>query len=266
MEECSTLVFFVGKRRYYEAVNEYDSLTKGWRTKHDVDFEALDHGFSVFKFSSFEESQCVLEGGPWFIYRHPLVLRRWRDHRHLQQEKLKSIPNWVKFPNLMMACRSVKNLSKIASFIGNPICMDHHTSVGTKLAYASVLVEVYAAAQLPDCILQGNIFKQPVEYVWKPSSFTQRKCFNHSTKGCPKLAPMANSKKIWVRKPGKFSNSSSTQEAKLNQPLKQGKASSSTDSSAVENLASYPKGDGIESSSQQGSLIIEKVSTGGEEW
>lgn len=99
-------------------------------------------------FKDFDESQQVLENGPWYVGEQPLVLQRWANNIYLQKDDLKTVPIWVKFPNLMLSCRTVNGMSKLASCIGNPICMDEQTANGKRLAFAKVLVEISVGSKL----------------------------------------------------------------------------------------------------------------------
>lgn len=178
--------FFVGKRPHYLAVRA--SLSKAWKSKACIEFEALHNGFFMFKFKSFEDRQRILEEGPWFVGGHPLVLRRWSEELKFQKE-LKSIPIWIKFPNLKLTCRSSRAISKLASCVGTPLCMDKFTALGKCLAYARVLVEVSIDATLPDSIMvgcRGQVFEQAIEYAWKPKACQTCQTFNHNQRNCPK--------------------------------------------------------------------------------
>lgn len=72
----------------------------------------------LFRFESYEESLTILEGGPWFVHGHLLVLKGWNENLQLQKEDLKSIPIWVKFPNLNLAWRLTTCLSKSQVVLG----------------------------------------------------------------------------------------------------------------------------------------------------
>lgn len=111
--------------------------------QEDLDVETMGKGFFFFRFNCFEDSQRVLEEGPWFIDGHPLALKSWSEDLPHQKEQLESIPIWVKFPNLTMSFRSANGLSRIAGSLGRPICMDRGTTEGRRPAFAKVLVEVY---------------------------------------------------------------------------------------------------------------------------
>lgn len=82
----------------------------------------------------------------------------------------------------------MNGLSKLASCIGNPICMDEQTANGKRLAFAKVLVEVLAASTLPNSLTiacNGTTFVQEVVYQWKPRSCDTCKSFIHCNLSCP---------------------------------------------------------------------------------
>lgn len=93
----SLIGYVTGKETKFVVVR--NSMLKAWRI-NDVQFHSLDDDFFVFKFSIFHDSQHKLEEGPWFINGHPLVLKRWSTKITLCKEDFKTIPVWVKFPNL----------------------------------------------------------------------------------------------------------------------------------------------------------------------
>lgn len=152
-------------------------------------FEKVNDEFLLFKFKSFKESQWLFEEGPWFIKGHLFILRRWREYLTYQIEEMDIIPIWVKFQNLGMSFRSTTGLSKLASCIGKPICMDRFTAEGMKLGFDRVMVEVSVNSKLPISLNVGcrdGMFKQAIEYAWKPNPCDT---FNHSPTGCPLSQP-----------------------------------------------------------------------------
>lgn len=185
----NTLVgFFVGKRPFFDAVRY--ALTRAWNSSEEVEFHRLAQEIFMFKFKTFEESQRILEARPWFVKGHLLVLRRWTENQNFQKEEMNSVPIWVKFPNLKLNCRTANVISKISSCIGKPICMDHQTASGKRLAFVKVMVEVTVGTVLPSSISvasKGSIFHQAVEYDWKQKGCEVCNTFNHSPGNCPRL-------------------------------------------------------------------------------
>lgn len=59
--------------------------------QEDLDVETMGKGFFFFRFNYFEDSQRVLEKGPWFIDGHPLALKSWSEDLPHQKEQLESL-------------------------------------------------------------------------------------------------------------------------------------------------------------------------------
>lgn len=146
--------------------------SRAWKPKQGLEFHTLQNGFFLFKFSSYNDSQQVHEGGPWFVNGHPLVLKRWTEEFTLQKEGLTSISIWFKFPNLKMTWTSISRLSKLESSIRNPLCMDKLTAEETRLAFARILVKVSAESTLTSfqLIAKALFSNRRLEYGWKPSA------------------------------------------------------------------------------------------------
>eukprot|EP00268_Persea_americana_P024514 TRINITY_DN23926_c0_g1_i3.p1 TRINITY_DN23926_c0_g1~~TRINITY_DN23926_c0_g1_i3.p1 ORF type:complete len:208 (-),score=27.47 TRINITY_DN23926_c0_g1_i3:37-660(-) len=125
-------------------------ISKAWRVK-DLEIIPMADGFMLFKFHSYASGQQVLDEGPWFVYGRPLILRRWTEDISMYRDNLETTPVWVHLPNMNFCFRTTSALSKIATVIGNPICMDHATATGTRYAFARVCVEVDVDAELPTC-------------------------------------------------------------------------------------------------------------------
>lgn len=62
---------------------------------------------------------------------------------------LKTLPLWVKFPNLPLNCWGMKSLSRIASGLGIPLYADECTSKVDRISYARVLSEMDVTRELP---------------------------------------------------------------------------------------------------------------------
>ncbi|XP_043696705.1 uncharacterized protein LOC122647340 [Telopea speciosissima] len=96
-----------------------------------------------------EDKVKVLEGGPWYVQRRPLILRPWSLKVCLERVDLCSVPVWVSLPNLPFHYWSVDALSSIGSVIGKPIVTDKMTRSMERLSYARLCVEVSADRDLP---------------------------------------------------------------------------------------------------------------------
>lgn len=122
------------------------------------------------------------------MFGHPRILKRGSGKLNLHKEDLKTMAIWIKFPSLNLACKTVNGLSKLASCIGIPFCMERLTASGSNPSHTRVLVDVSAESPLPDSLkflCKGNPLEQEVEYLWKPNACKNCHIFNHSTRFCP---------------------------------------------------------------------------------
>jgi hypothetical protein len=61
--------------------------------------------------------------GPYTIRNMPMLLREWKPNFNLKNDMLRTIPIWVKLPQLPLYLWGVKSLSKIGSALGNPLLL-----------------------------------------------------------------------------------------------------------------------------------------------
>ncbi|KAK1308948.1 hypothetical protein QJS10_CPA09g01061 [Acorus calamus] len=71
----------------------------------------------------------------------------------MEQERLSSIPIWIRLPNLPLHLLEEDCLSQIGSLIGVPLYADSATLRCSRASYAQISVEVQASTPLPDSIL-----------------------------------------------------------------------------------------------------------------
>ncbi|GKA85885.1 zinc knuckle CX2CX4HX4C containing protein [Tanacetum coccineum] len=67
-------------------------------------------GFFFFKFDSRAGLEVVLEGGPWLIYKSPIILKKWSMDTRLLKEELSRIPIWVKLHDVPIQVNSKADL------------------------------------------------------------------------------------------------------------------------------------------------------------
>lgn len=67
-----------------------------------------DDGYFVIWFYSMEDRDAVLYSGPHTISNKPVITEVWSPEFIFNDEILKTIPLWVKLPNLTLNCWSVE--------------------------------------------------------------------------------------------------------------------------------------------------------------
>lgn len=122
--------------------------------------------------SSKEDVELVVNGGPYYMNKRPVLTYRWTEEFDFVNEVFKKFHVWVKLPSLQMVYWGEDSLSRICSVIGVPMCADVCTSGAQRLTYARVRVEVDVTKQLVTEVQvengDGRMFKQRVIYEWVP--------------------------------------------------------------------------------------------------
>nr|XP_016472761.1 PREDICTED: uncharacterized protein LOC107794748 [Nicotiana tabacum] len=136
-----------------------------------------NEGYFVIRFTNLEERDQVLYSGPHTINNKPMIMKVWSDDFNVHDEVLKTIPLWVRFPNLPINCWGMKALSKIGSTLGNPIYADECTTGSVRISYARMLIEMDITKPLPRYVKlqdhKGRLIQQEVTYDWEPKYCTK---------------------------------------------------------------------------------------------
>lgn len=77
-----------------------------------------DAGYFVINFSCLEERNLVMYSGPHMLNNRPVIIKAWTADFDFDAEDLKTIPIWIKLPNLPLSYWSENALSKIRSGLG----------------------------------------------------------------------------------------------------------------------------------------------------
>ncbi|KAF7842622.1 Zinc finger, CCHC-type [Senna tora] len=101
--ENTVIIKLLGKNVGFKFLNT--KLRALWKVKGD--FEIIDVGRGYFQviFSLEEDVAMILEGGPWVILDHYLIIRRWEPEFHPETNTIEKTLAWVRFPELNMATR-----------------------------------------------------------------------------------------------------------------------------------------------------------------
>ncbi|XP_070019473.1 uncharacterized protein [Nicotiana sylvestris] len=119
--------------RFVAAQGEYSTKTKVFY--HNA-------GYFVINFSSMEERNQVMYSRPNMSNNRPVIIKVWTMNFDFDIEDLKTIPIWVKLPNLPLVCWSANALSKIRSGLGQLIYVDACTTNANRISYARILIEI----------------------------------------------------------------------------------------------------------------------------
>ncbi|XP_019255064.1 PREDICTED: uncharacterized protein LOC109233643 [Nicotiana attenuata] len=164
------IMYVVGNTPTIGAVERFVAAQWGKVRKPKVLYHS-DRYFTIL-LNSVKERDEVLMNGPYTMNSRPVILKAWAEGFDFNEEVLKTILLWVKFPKLPLNYWSNKALSKIGSGLGKPLYADTCTTVADRISYARVLIEMDITRTLPGTIKlidpNGKVIEQMVQYDWKP--------------------------------------------------------------------------------------------------
>lgn len=168
--ESSLILYAMGADLSMNAVKNF--MTRSWNFVQLPDMYFNDEGYFILRFKSFRDRDEVLLRGPYMIRNIPLLIREWRPGFKIKDELLRTLPIWVKLPQLPIILWGDTSLNKIGSALGNPIMTDECTANRLRVSYARILVEMDITKELPQTITiadnEGEKIQQAIEYEWRP--------------------------------------------------------------------------------------------------
>ncbi|XP_074278181.1 uncharacterized protein LOC141601778 [Silene latifolia] len=135
----------------------------------------------------------AIQTDSWNVNGYPLVFKPWSPTVAEELAELTTVPIWVLFPNLDPCFWSQSALSKVASFVGRPICADEPTTLKSKIAFARILVEVDLSKELPKVMTLHTPYRgivlQKIAYKWVPHFCHTCKKIGHTQDRCNRNKP-----------------------------------------------------------------------------
>ncbi|XP_062075185.1 uncharacterized protein LOC133779211 [Humulus lupulus] len=168
----------------------------------------------MVKFRDEATQDLVLESGVVHFDKKPVVLRPWTtDIESLKS--IKSVPVWIRLPDLGLQYWGVNCLCALVSTIGKPIMIDKITKNRSMIKFARILVEMEIADTLPKFISyfneKGQIMEQIIDYEWLPTKCTKCKKLGHSVSSCKYVSEAVWRQKDLKQKEGKSGNENAGQ-------------------------------------------------------
>ncbi|XP_062075157.1 uncharacterized protein LOC133779181 [Humulus lupulus] len=169
-----------------------------WGKLGIVSIARMNAGFTMVKFRDEATRDLVLESSVVHFDKKPVVLRPWTtDIESLKS--IKSVPVWIRLPDLGLQYWGVNCLSALVSTIGKPIMFNKITQNRSMIKFAHILVEMEIADTLPKFIgyfnEKGQIVEQIIDYEWLPTKCTNCKKLGHSVSSCKFV-----SESVWKQK------------------------------------------------------------------
>ncbi|CAI0434505.1 unnamed protein product [Linum tenue] len=123
----------------------------------------LEQGYFMIKFSNVADYTKSLTEGPWIIFEHYLVVRKWTPTFRITAKLPPSLIVWVCFLAMPIQYYHTSILTAIGNTIGKLINIDYHTQSAQRGKFARIAVEIDVSKPLiPDFYLDDCI--QLVEY------------------------------------------------------------------------------------------------------
>nr|GMD47176.1 hypothetical protein JCGZ_08271 [Ipomoea batatas] len=173
----------------FPGMTAIDALVAFWKVKCKV--IPQPNRYVLFRFQSEQDRCTVLGKGPYFLYGKRLFLDSLPEDFWLDLPDFAMVPTWVRLVDLPDKCWKPEALSKIASCLGNPICMDYNTKIAKKRDFARMLVEVDSSIppveSIPILLPNGETIHQAVFYEQYPCFCVNCKSAKHWVENCPKL-------------------------------------------------------------------------------
>ncbi|CAK8565025.1 unnamed protein product [Lathyrus sativus] len=168
--ESSLILYAMGADLSMNVVKNF--MTRTWNFVELPNMYFNDEGYFILRFKSFTDRDEVMLRGPYMLRNIPLLIREWRPDFKIKDELLRTLPIWVKLPQLPIVLWGDTSLNKIGSALGNPIMTDECTANRLRVSYARILVEMDITKELPQSITiadhAGEKMQQSIEYEWRP--------------------------------------------------------------------------------------------------
>lgn len=199
--------YVIGAKPSFNAVQKY--FFQNWQFSSKPEVILHDKGYFVIKFGSLADYNEVADTGPHMYFGKATVIKPWTPKFNFNDEMLRTVPLWVRFPDLPLHCWSKDSLSRLGSAIGSPLYADECTSKQLRVSFARLLVEVDVTKtltkEIPIEFEEGDIVEQKVIYEWVPPFCVTCNKVGHNCAFKPKPKPNKQNrkkrqKKMWVPK------------------------------------------------------------------
>lgn len=129
-------------------------------TKSSVEVIDLRKGIYLFCFSTKDDYERALFGGPWYVLDHHLMLANWQPNFRPTHNPLNRLITWIHFSELPVEYYDKSALFNIVSNVGNPIRVDFATNQLSQARYAKVCTEINLDEPLTTTVWVGNEWQQ----------------------------------------------------------------------------------------------------------
>ena len=157
-----------------------------WKLSEDFQLLDVDNGFFMVKFDQPNDREKVMEGGPWMIFDHYLVVQPWSPKFVSPTAKVSRALVWIRFPGLNLVFYEEEVIMTLAETVDKPLWVDMQNLARGRFAQACVEVDL-------DKPVVGNVcfqrFWHQVEYEGLHVLCGACGCYDHMSRQCLVVKP-----------------------------------------------------------------------------
>ena len=131
-----------------------------WKQMEKMDCVNFGRGFFLIRFSSTDDYDKVLCGGPWFIGGHFPTIKPWEPYFKASKAKLTLVVVWVRLPKLPIEFYVTSMLKEIGSVIGPVLRIDSYIASETRGGYVRLFVQIDLEKLLINSIRVGRLVQR----------------------------------------------------------------------------------------------------------
>lgn len=117
-------------------------IQRTWQLEHGCEVTDIDKEHMVARFYSQVDYMKVLNGGPWTVLGHYLMISKWRPNLTPSRDDVQSTLVWIRFPTLPLELFNDNHLLRIGNRVGRAIKVDRNMVDSNQGKYARVCVEI----------------------------------------------------------------------------------------------------------------------------
>ncbi|KAJ8422876.1 hypothetical protein Cgig2_017057 [Carnegiea gigantea] len=186
--KSSVLCSVLGSNPPFEIIQKF--IRRLWAQFEIDQILQVRRGLFLVRFVHHQDKLTVISRGFYFFGNKPFVVKGWNADLNMNTENLKSIPLWIRLPDLELRYWGLASLSKIGSLIGTPVKTDQFTKSKSMIQYARMLIDVPIEGPFPDYVEffneRGQLIRQQVHFEWKPTMCTYCHMQGHTNDVCRK--------------------------------------------------------------------------------
>ncbi|PHU07078.1 hypothetical protein BC332_23567 [Capsicum chinense] len=119
MWQQTVIMYIVEESPSIGAITRFVGTNWNFAAKPHIHYH--NDSYFMVLFNSFKDKEEVLYSGPYRINSKPIIVRTWNPDFNFGEEVLRTIPLWIRLPNLPINYWGNQMLSRIGSVLGKPL-------------------------------------------------------------------------------------------------------------------------------------------------